>query len=1036
MLHPSIIEILNKDALIDDQLREKLGPIWQKLSARIYSYERDIKILEHASQIANEDYELINAQLKEKNVGLGDQLTSNQEQAELLAQFPIVNPNPVIRIDDTGAIEFANAAALALQRIEYKGVPYAFPDFFKYVVGELEDVGQIEVLSDARIFTLHFKRFHGRKKVNFYGFDTTDLIQTRKRAYENFYRLSNFLESTDAVHYIVYRNRSENNFFTSRWPLLFGFNPGKVEDPLLEKRRCVSEESVSNYENALQELDAKGQVVFRYQVVNRITKKIIWLEEEIRKKYDPFLNDEVLTGRIIDVSANELLRQNVLETETRFRQITEAMPVMIWVSNAKHLVTYSNQRTRDFFGKGLEEFEGPDEFLARVHTSSRLLTGKSWREQLDEKKPVEQEFLVKSASGDYHYLLEKAIPRFLPSGEFLGYIGAFFDLTKEYHMNQELEKEKRQLELITNNSNDIVVLTDVKGQVNYISPSVRRIIGFEVAAVVGRSLYDFFCPMCQQLIVPQLTANDYPLNEQFTYMFRLVHENGQEVWVEGLVSSIPDLENEKSLIWHIRDINEQQIAFQKLQQSEETNRLIMNSAMDAIICMDLEGNISFWGRQAETIFGWKAEEAMGRPMAELIVPPELRELHKKGFNRYLSTGEPHLLNKLIEIPALRKDGIQFPSEITIIHVKSDTQNFFCAFMRDVSERKQAIDALKSSEERYRSLFQNMSLGVIEVDINEKILYANDAMEKISGYTHEELIGQNADQLFLPPGSKSQKIRKKEQSQRESKIATVYEIEVLKKDGILANWVISGAPLFDVKGNVKGSVGIHWDVTKIRQMESALRNEEANRAKAILEASLQAEEEQRTVIGKDLHDGVGQMLGYLTLYINMMRHKGTYGLDELDELQKSVAQTLEQVRTLSRTLTPPSIRDLGLRDAVIELIDSYSILKRPVFRLSVYDSKHDASIAMEKKIVLFRVLQELINNAFKYANADSISVRLEIVKKRLVLLFSDDGKGFDVEKVRKGVGLNSMESRIRFHAGDIDIESVPGKGSTITIHMPI
>ena len=1036
MLHSLITNIINENPEASAELMEKYGNIFDKISAHFKNYDRDIQILEHASKIANEDYEKINKKLSELNKELDQQVTKRTSEIELLSQFPLVNPSPVFRLDIEGKIEFKNKAAAQIKQIEYKNNVYETQAFMQMIMPDLKASGHFQIKSNRKDFLFNYQFFQTNNKVNLYGVDITTQVQLQQRAYENFYRLNNFLESTDSVHYIIYKNKFENNFFTSRWPLLYGFNPAKVNNPFELKKDYVLLKSLTVYEQALATLDREGYVKFQYQIQNPITGKKIWLEEEIKKKYDPFLDDDVTTGKVIDISATQQLKETAAESEERFRQITDSMPVMIWVSNEKNKVTYSNNAVKKFFGKGLEEFNGPDEFASYVHPDSTFETGDKWLEDLLQHKQVENEFLLRDAEGVYHFIYEKAIPRFLPSGEFLGHIGAFFDLTKEYTFQQELQKEKKQLELIAGNSNDIVLLTDVNGVINYVSPSVKRILRFEVEELKNKSIYTYFCPMCQSMIAPQIQSNSFNFSSPETYKFRLVAASGEEIWTESLISAIQTPTRETNLLWHIRDINDQQKAFQHLQQSEETNRLIMNSAMDAIVCMDTNGNLNFWSKQAERIFGWTADEVMTKPMSEVIIPSPFKELHDRGMANYLETGEHSVLNKLVEVPALRKGGNQFPAELTIIHVKTETQNFFCAFIRDVSERKTALDALKASEERYRSLFENMALGVMEVDNDEQIIYANESMCGISGFSINELLGQNAKDLFIKQIKTSGKIHSEHTKKREAKTTSIYEMDVVKKDGSIANWVISGAPLFDVKGNLRGSVGIHWDITKMKQMEEDLLNEKINKEKTIFEATLQAEEDQRSQIGRDLHDGVGQMLAYMTLYMNMIKAKGKYGNDELEELQRTAKQTLEQVRTLSRNLAPPAIEDLGLRDAVIEMINSYSILKTPVFQLDIYDQKQDNKIVMSKKTVVYRVLQELINNTFKYAEANKVAIKISIKQKMLHVEYLDNGKGFDLKKIRKGVGIESMRSRVKYHKGDIDINTSPGHGFSVRLKIPL
>jgi PAS domain S-box-containing protein len=328
----------------------------------------------------------------------------------------------------------------------------------------------------------------------------------------------------------------------------------------------------------------------------------------------------------------------------------------------------------------------------------------------------------------------------------------------------------------------------------------------------------------------------------------------------------------------------------------------------------------------------------------------------------------------------------------------------------------------------------MDRGVLEVDQEERIIYANNAMERITGYVISEMKGQVASRLFIISEEDKKILSEQERGQKKGQ-ESIYELNMTRKSGEVARLVISSAPVFDKNGKVRGSVGIHWDVTRIRSMEQQLLEERINQEKYILEAKLQAEEDQRSQIGRDLHDGVGQMLAYMSLFLNMIKSKAVYDPVDIAQLEKTVKQTLEQVRTLSRTLAPPAIRDLGLRDSVVELVESYGILTTPVFKLKVYPQVEDSRLTLDKKIVVFRVLQELLNNTFKYANADTISIHLYFKGTDLHMDYVDDGKGFDIAKIQKGVGLDSMRSRIGFHKGLIEIKSAPGKGTKTFIQLP-
>lgn len=735
--------------------------------------------------------------------------------------------------------------------------------------------------------------------------------------YENLYqqlketnnRLNNFLEEGDIVYHITYKQKKSNNFFTSNWKQLFGFDPQQEKDPISKRRSLVVPSMQGYFDRQMIFLEKSGAVTMKYQIEHPVTHEKIWLEEEIKKRSDALLNDEYYLGKIVNVTNRELYEEVIKETESRFKNITDAIPVMIWVSDHNNHVIYSNNATKEFYGMGLEGIENPQEFEKYIHPDFLHLASTEWEKRLEKHQPLDFEFRVKNKEGEYRYLRQVAIPRHLENGQFLGFVGASFDLTNEYNYKIELEDDKRRFELV------------------------------------------------------------------------------------------------------------------------------MNSSLDAIICMDLDGVITLWNPQAEKIFEWKEQEVIGKRMSDVIIPQQYSEAHEKGLKHYLKTGEQKVLNRVVQINGIKKDGSEVPLELSIIHVKSEKGDFFCSYIRDITERKNAYDALKTSEQKYRSLFENMTLGILEVDNQEQIIYANKSFEKIVGYSSKEMEGQNAAKLFIKSPEQLRRIEEVASLRKQGK-DSVYEVSLCRKDGTIAQVVISGAPTFEIDGSIKGSVGIHWDVTEIRRTQQELLDERITREQKLLETKLQAEEEQRAQIGRDLHDGVGQMLAYMQLYIGLVKSNHQFGDKEIGELEKTVDKTLQQVRTLSRSLAPPSIRDLGLRDAIVELVESYAILERPKFHLKIYPHNENRRLKLEQKIMLYRVLQELISNTFKYADADNVRIKYSFIKNDLLFEYEDDGKGFDLVHVKKGVGLDSIRSRVEFYKGSLKYEAAPGRGMTAVILLPV
>ena len=205
---------------------------------------------------------------------------------------------------------------------------------------------------------------------------------------------------------------------------------------------------------------------------------------------------------------------------------------------------------------------------------------------------------------------------------------------------------------------------------------------------------------------------------------------------------------------------------------------------------------------------------------------------------------------------------------------------------------------------------------------------------------------------------------------------------------------------------------------------------------IYETRLKDEEEQRDTISSDLHDGVGQMLAYLNVYFNLLKEKKKIEIYDIEKAQVTLRKIIDEIRRISRNLAPPAIKQLGFKEAVMELINSYAIILKPIFHLKMYKGKDPDQFLYEHKILIFRIIQELSSNTFRYAKSDNVYIYIDIVQNELKLRYSDDGIGFDTKKSRKGIGFKSMLSRIEFYGGMININSQPQMGMTAEVILPL
>ena len=232
--------------------------------------------------------------------------------------------------------------------------------------------------------------------------------------------------------------------------------------------------------------------------------------------------------------------------------------------------------------------------------------------------------------------------------------------------------------------------------------------------------------------------------------------------------------------------------------------------------MDAEGRVQDWNPAAEQMFGYSQSQAAGRRIAELIIPPSLRDRHRKGLQRYLETNEPTVLGQRIQMAALKADGTEFPVEFSIaVTRRSGTPPFFTAYVRDISDR------LRSERDtaHLAAIVKTSDDAIISKDLTGIVMSWNQAAERLFGYSASEMIGQPVMKL-IPPDRQDEERRILEKVTR-GEIVETYETIRRRKDGTDCHVSLTVSPLFDGQGRVIGASKIARDITERVQQESVL-----------------------------------------------------------------------------------------------------------------------------------------------------------------------------------------------------------------------
>lgn len=344
-----------------------------------------------------------------------------------------------------------------------------------------------------------------------------------------------------------------------------------------------------------------------------------------------------------------------------------------------------------------------------------------------------------------------------------------------------------------------------------------------------------------------------------------------------------------------------------------------------------------------------------------------------------------------------------------------------------------IAGRQSSEESHmllESIFANVSDAILIVGHDGRIIGANAALERMSKWTIQELMAdKHICDICLGMASCREDLTCAECFFSQMQMPS-FEMRVKTKSG--QEWPVAASSTRIPYRDKHALVVIMRDMTIQHQMER-----ERNRQK-LSNYVIHAQEEERKRISRDLHDGVGQAMYSILVGLNMLSH---LELEEqakayITEVQELTARAMEEVKRLAVELRPSALDDLGLLPAIRSYIKRYA----HTFGIETQLQQQGARgrYRSEIEIALYRILQEAMTNAAKYADANRIEVSLEDDGQHLILTVTDDGKGFDPNNIRNqgtGLGLFGMRERANLLGGDLEIRSAAGSGTQIRATIP-
>jgi PAS domain S-box-containing protein len=737
-----------------------------------------------------------------------------------------------------------------------------------------------------------------------------------------------------------------------------------------------------------------------------------------------------------DITARVRAQQILEENERQLSILLSNLPGMAYRcrNNPEWEMLFLSEGCRKLTGYSRDELLGPEgvTYTDLIHPEDKDLVWRKVEAALREDRSFEITYRIRTETGEVKWVWERGVGTLQDhEGNYLELEGFISDITERRQAELEKKQTRQTLRTVLDSIDAHIYVADFEThEILYMNRTMIEDFGGDFT---GENCYRVFrgneepCEICPhlELLPPDGTIGEPTTWEEYNPI------TGR--WYLNTDRAIPWHNGQLAHIQIALDITDRKEMEESIRESETFLKEIFNNSLNAILVADDQGNYRNVNRAAVDMLGYPRQVLLDMNLQDLQISADVTPEYQ--YQEFLEER-----TQIGDLHITRPDGEERVLHYQAVRIDKD---FNLSMLSDITGRVRAEEELRSSERKYRELFENMlnAFALHEIILDEegqptdyRYLEVNHSFEEMTGLKKVQVTGRKVTEVI--PDIKEDPA---DWIQKYGEVAlTGTDLRFESYSQPLGKWysVLAFSPQ-------EGQFAtIFEDITERKKTQAALQQ----RSEELVELTIKIEETQeaeRARLARELHDQVGQSLALLGFNLNLVQEQlQAAGVEQLDKIQDAhsiLEEVTTGIRSVMDDLRPAILDDYGLQAGLHWLADKVS--ERSDLNTEVVGEPLEPRLEYRLENTLFRIAQEALTNAARHAEADRVTIKLESTPDRVRLIIADDGRGYNPGDItrpadQKGWGVINMEERAVRAGGEFRLKTAPGQGTEITVTLPL